>query len=700
MPVSRYPRVGQRIAPKILALLLDTPAPGVGRHSRARLKDFDDSVWERFTNQRCLQFADDVIAHVRPWFHSLPIHLRDKHLPCPPEWVRSDDIQVDQRTHNRLDAFGFLKMPQELGRRTLGDIVKIPAFGVRSLVDLLCAIESFVAWVPSSDRHPAITRQAKKLRHTRNVERIRSDDPRFGTMIRSIGIPAPNALALADALIDRTVDPTEPDIVVRRLRRLRHHIAAAERMTLTAELYNFTASAKTERNREITMKYFGWSSNAPRTLESVGDEYGMTRERVRQVCETVVAVIHRPRPFAPTLDRTLRWIMRRLPAGGVDLEAKLAALEFIRGSFDLRSVITAAHELDRTSPLQLTYIANVKVVVAPGTDIDVERLLYLARRSVSHWGVASVEDIAEQLKEESYQLRDRELVGKLLSFLPDFVWLDRTSGWFWLSGAPRNSLLTQIKKIFAVTKHVTLRDLRAGVSRHHRRKGFAPPRRVLAELLRQLPYCQVLDERVIVDQQSKLEDALSPTEQKMVAVLAANEGMMGREAFGAACRARGIKDDTFSLYLTYSPIIEKYARGVYGLRGRDVMPGEVEALIPKPTRQGRVLVDYGWTKTQEVLLIYKLSEGLISSGVASVPSSLQSVLAGKHSMRASDGAAVGTLVVQRNSAWGLLPFFRRRGGDVGDYLSIAVNPKNHSALLSLGDESLLDDLGGVGIADL
>ena len=209
-----------------------------------------------------------------------------------------------------------------------------------------------------------------------------------------------------------------------------------------------------------------------------------------------------------------------------------------------------------------------------------------------------------------------------------------------------------------------------------------------------------MDEQVTVDQQSELEDALSPTEQKMVAVLAANDGMMGRDAFAAACRVTGIKDVTFSLYLTYSPIIERYARGVYGLRGRDVMPGEVEALIPKPTRQGRVLVDYGWTKTQEVLLIYKLSEGLISSGVASVPSSLQSLLAGKYSMRASDGATIGTLVIQRSSAWGLLPFFRRRGGDVGDYLSIAVDPKNHYALLSLGDESLCDDLSGVGIADL
>lgn len=690
MPVSRYPRVGQRIAPKTLAVVLDVSVSGIGRQSRIKLKDLDDTAWDRFSCQRCLELADAVIAHVRPWMHSLPAHLRSRRLPCPPAWVSGDDIRVDQRTQNCLESFGFLDKPQELGRRTIGEIIKTPSFGVRSLVDLLCALESFVVWIPSTEQNAVITREAKKLRRMRNADRIGADDPRFGTMIRSIGMPATDALDLAKALIERCVDPTEPDFVVRRMRQLRHAIGAAERMTLTAELYDFTASAKTERNREIAVKYFGWAGNAPRTLESVGEEYGMTRERVRQVCETVIAPIRQPRPFAPTLDRTLRWAMRRLPAAKLDLEADLSRLPFVRAAFDIRGLGTAAHELGRPNPLQLTYFADIEAVVAPGTDAEFERLLQIARKSVSHWGVATVEEVVQQLKEEGHQQRDPEFVGKLLSLLPDFVWLDQASGWFWLSATPRNSLLTQIEKIFAVAKNIRLADLRAGVSRHHRRKGFAPPRRVLAELLRQLPYCQVNDDAVIVTEQFRFGQALSATEQKMAAALAANGGIMGRDSLAELCTAAGVKHETFSLYLTYSPIIERYARGVYGLRGRAVMPGEVEALIPKPTRHGKVLVDYGWTKGQQVVLLYRLSEGLISSGVASIPSSLQTVLAGKYAMRASDGAAIGTLVVQRNSAWGLLPFFRRRGGDVGDNLSVTVDPKNRRALLSLGDECLGD----------
>lgn len=692
MPVSRYPREGQRIAPQSLASLLDVPAPRFGRLSRVRLKDLDHSAWNRFSKKQCLELADAVIAHVRPWVHSLPIDIRAKRLPCPPQWVSCNDLQVDQRTLNCLEDFGFLKTPQELGRRTIGEIVKMPSFGVRSFIDLLCALESFVIWAPTSNVDVAVTREARKLRHIKHVERVRADDPRFGILIRSIGIPSTNALTLADALIARTVDPTEPSIVVRQLQQLRNRVVAAQRMTLSGELYAFTDSAKTDRNREIAVKYCGWSGSAPRTLESVGGEYGMTRERVRQVCEDVLAPIHGPRPFAPTLDRTLRWTMRRLPAARLELEASLGRLPFVRSSFDIRGLNTAAQEFGRPSPLQLMHFGDVELAIAPGTDSEFGRLLQLARKSVSHWGVATVEDIVEQLKEEFDQPREQEVVAKLLALLPDFVWLDQSTGWFWLSGTPRNSLLTQVNKIFAVAKSITLADLRAGVSRHHRRKGFAPPRRVLAELLRQLPYCQVKDDRVTVTEQSRIGQALSTTEQKMVDALAQNGGMMGRDSLASLCTAAGVKHETFSLYLTYSPIIERYARGVYGLRGRMVTPGEVEALIPKVARPGRVLVDYGWTTNQEVVLLYKLSDGLISSGVASVPSSLQTVLTGKYALLASDGAAIGTLTIHRNSAWGLLPFFRRRGGDVGDYLSITINPKKGRALLSLDDECLGEDL--------
>jgi RNA polymerase primary sigma factor len=43
-----------------------------------------------------------------------------------------------------------------------------------------------------------------------------------------------------------------------------------------------------EREAEILRYYFGLNSNQPHTLEEIGDEFGLTRERVRQIKEKAI----------------------------------------------------------------------------------------------------------------------------------------------------------------------------------------------------------------------------------------------------------------------------------------------------------------------------------------------------------------------------------------------------------------------------
>ncbi len=67
-------------------------------------------------------------------------------------------------------------------------------------------------------------------------------------------------------------------------------------------------------------------------------------------------------------------------------------------------------------------------------------------------------------------------------------------------------------------------------------------------------------------------------------------------------------------------------------------------------------------------------------------------LSGEYELRAADGLAIGKLVIKGSSAWGLLPFFRRRGGDVGDYMSVVIELNVRRAVVSLGGEDILDEL--------
>jgi hypothetical protein len=59
-------------------------------------------------------------------------------------------------------------------------------------------------------------------------------------------------------------------------------------------------------------------------------------------------------------------------------------------------------------------------------------------------------------------------------------------------------------------------------------------------------------------------------------------------------------------------------------------------------------------------------------------------------LKTGDGQTAGNLTVKETSGWGLGPFFRRRGGDVGDTLLLLFDLKAHETVITVGDESLVE----------
>jgi hypothetical protein len=147
---------------------------------------------------------------------------------------------------------------------------------------------------------------------------------------------------------------------------------------------------------------------------------------------------------------------------------------------------------------------------------------------------------------------------------------------------------------------------------------------------------------------------------------------------------------TFYIYLGYSPVLTKFARGVYGLRGTVVRPGAVEALAPRRLK-GKVLQDYGWTDDGKIWLGYTISEAMLASGVFGIPSAMHSYLAGEYRLRTMNDVHVGAVVAKEANGWGLSPFFRRRDGDPGDTLVIVFDLAKHEAVVSIGDSALLEE---------
>jgi hypothetical protein len=187
-----------------------------------------------------------------------------------------------------------------------------------------------------------------------------------------------------------------------------------------------------------------------------------------------------------------------------------------------------------------------------------------------------------------------------------------------------------------------------------------------------------------------MTEELSEHEQAMMDVFAKHGPLLSHADVRRHCRDAGLNDTTTAIYLTNSPILRRVEVGVYSLIGATVSPGAIDAISKanRCSRAGTVIVDYGWNpKGPSVWAMYRLSAGMLRNGVISAPAGIKKYLtAESYELRGPDGAHIGRLGVGDNNMWGFIPFFRRRGGDVGDYMRVDFELATGIVRAELSDE--------------
>jgi hypothetical protein len=578
----------------------------------------------------------------------------------------------------------LLAKPQRLAELTIGDVVRYPGFGKKCLLDLLSALESYGTSQYSIS--PEVIRAAQRLLRRRDSRLVRRDDPRFGLAVQALGFCGENLCEIAQRIIDSLTCPMQPQLYAKRIGQMAIRLQTSKHFRLEEELADLLSSGRSERDRTLALRHLGWDGHGKQTLESLGNPLRMTRERVRQICELQVDRIYGKEPYLPILDQVLELSARAIPCVVQHLQERLVERGLTRGRFDLEGVIGAAEITGKMCPFVIEVVEGQLYTVSPRARNVPRVVVQLARKSVSHWGAATTEDIAAQVNNELSISIAPEFVAVILQGQPEFGWLDQMSGWFWFRSTARNVLMNHIAKVLCVCNRIHVSELRDGVSRHYRREGFAPPQRVLLALCRQADGYRVDGNMVIADPSLDYREVLAGTEKTMMEVLNENGRVMERQKFEDLCLARGIERGTFYIHLTYSPILVRYAPGVYALRGTDVPPGYAEALAAKRTKS-HVLTEYGWKDDGNIFLSYVLSEPMVARGAVHVPSKLSAFLAGIYQIRVTQDQIFGQLTVKDTYAWGLSPLFRRRGGEPGDSLAILFDLQNRIATVELAQSS-------------
>ena len=271
-------------------------------------------------------------------------------------------------------------------------------------------------------------------------------------------------------------------------------------------------------------------------------------------------------PVSPALDRTIAFVVDHMPAAAREIEAELRSQGLTSGLFRLEGVIKAAELLGRRLPFSITEVKGERLVHA--RDIpSVDTIVRIARRLISLWGMATISNVVSDVRKVERGACDRKLVVSALACLAGFHWLGQSADWFWLSDKPNNRVLNRIRKILSIANPINISELRAGIGREYRMKGFTPPRRVLLEFCGQAPGLRVNDETVKAEPAVNSDEVLSPVERDIVHILSEHGGTMATSEFMSVCLGMGVNRQTFYYNLMTSPIISRYAGGRYGLIG-------------------------------------------------------------------------------------------------------------------------------------
>jgi hypothetical protein len=686
----RYPRPGHRLAPQTLKEVLLDRLPGRlvrGTPFRgARLCDLDETAWDHLPPQAIDQLAGLIITRTALATHHPTITLR--RLPHPPKGMRLEDLRLENRTHHCLERAGFADRPEELGQKSVGELLLLPAFGAKCLVDLLSSLETRVAREGKLDRK--LTAAARALGNMPEAREIPFSDPRLGELLRAMDPESRTVGEMIERVLRRRLDPPDPLRLCEQLRELRQQIRQLTRLCLEEELAQIFAPSAGGRDRQIVAQYYGWDGRGGRTLEQLGKKYGLSRERIRQVCVRTIQRDGSQTVFAPVLDRALRFLGQRFPKTLDRLQAEFDASGISAVHLPVPAVQQAAQFLSRPVPFAVVDIGRGRVVVAAKFANIPPMIVRAARQVVTNYGAATVSQVVGELARRFRKKVGPQMVRETLPTVSDFRWLDAAQSWFRLQTLVQYGLPNMIDKILSVTGQIEVGKLRLAMARYRRSGRRLPPARILLEFCRQMPGVRTEGNTVLSDPPRDWRKILSGVERKMVQVLKKHGPVLERGTFEELCIRSGMNRFSFNAIVMCSPVITQFGRSVYGLLGAKVDRKNLKALFrPKPAAAVRVLRRFGRTKGGMAYLAYRLSKAVISGGVVTVPSAMKRQVRGKFTLRTPDGRKAGTLVAKNGCGWGLGPVLRRSNARQGDHLLLVFDTARREARIRIGGESIL-----------
>lgn len=330
---------------------------------------------------------------------------------------------------------------------------------------------------------------------------------------------------------------------------------------------------------------YGVSGPETTTLQLVGDKYGLTRERVRQITEGMVERARTASFVLPRLNQLKEIVASHAALSITAFEEKYR--EILGGNLSLADADLFAREVLGSSVADLgerTYwpagnALQPMILESRAREIAVA-VRDAARRMIRSCGAAQLMYVTGMVSEATGKAISIRDVRNALIAVEGMEWLSEDEGWFWFGvETADNRLLDVVRRVLAVANgRVDVEDLHQAMSRSrraHRRTaiGAVPalelPTHVMRDMLSRVPWLTIVQmDDFMLREPVPAEEVLSDSEMAVIELINATGGAVARAALNKHLVDTGrFSVPALQVVLAQPPVIQPLGFGAYGKRG-------------------------------------------------------------------------------------------------------------------------------------
>ncbi|MFW5692641.1 MAG: hypothetical protein ACOCWL_00350 [Thermoguttaceae bacterium] len=650
----------------------------------------------------CRRMCPDVERLLRPTRHlrRIPEHILGSPIPPPPPGVQLRHLGLQPSTRNCLIRAGLWENPEALAGLTLRDLLALDRFGPARLGDLLecigrarCAANCTDVRRPPVEAGPHSSRRASmaevrealaRLEETPGIGSLGRGDPRLAPWLKAIDPDLETVGELCRA--------SDRFLATRDIARIVAFCRQVEQWTRddyqTELLSVVLGKRRGTRNEAIAKALFCLEGQPTPTLASVGREYGLTRERVRQICSPSRWNPKAPPPFAPALDRLLTAVEARIPCLAAPLEAQLVGEGRLNRGARLDGVLRAAKVLRRTPTFGLLGSGARRIALGNEHREQFGTLRALIGHAARRAGAARVEAIRDRAWFKHGRSPGDALVVLAAQSFDGFRWLDEDTGWFLVGNWARGDLARRVREVLAVAGSLSAARLRTALRRHGALRSAVPPEELLLEFCRRLKACRVERGRIGWHSARPPRKPLRGREAVVVERIERIGPVCTSEQVIAEAAGRSVGPGGVWRVLQECPAIERVGPNRYALcRNQTLLPADERT--PQPSKAA---LRFEWLDSDRFRAVYRVTAKLVRRGVLPLPDELADRAGGRFALRGRPGIAMGRIGVEAGHWTGLDAPLRYLNAEPGETLRLDGDLAREKLLLRIGDDSLLDEL--------